>query len=435
MRAGNNPETAEQEQERIARNIDRMKAQIRELVHENKDIEGNIDLLERHAKNDRTLILKNEIKDMRHHIKRIQEKKIDGNLYDQMESGIKDSFDVLGFEVDTETLQVLKEAKIFVDYKMQVDKPLYMLKPMYIDLRNQIAIAVVAAGKLDFEEVCRKSATGAKVGRSWPEKMCQALKRDVKLASYLNLNQVRAGIEKFQLQGLSFDKFMEDLNISEVLEGVRTTGETELGIGLDALIGEIKRSNEFRLTLTNFLKDSTDVGGLGQPAKDTSLSLVWIPELSFYRNFKNSRLTRPTLFRAMGQLLVYKQKWEFQVDELVDCLENTTYNNEPDSQSHLRKDQRIHQVGSQHDTDYGDEIRASQASLEMRGPSGDSGVAKDYHLMDTVDPHQDKRVLSTQFDKSSELKLKEEVIQFEELPERKSIFSQSDPNHLLSRFL
>lgn len=433
MRVGNNPETAEQEQERIARNIDRMKAQIREIVQENKDIEAKIEFLERQSKQDRSVALKSEIKDMRQHIKRIQEKKIDGGLYDQLESGIKDSFDILGYEIDTEAQNALKEAKIFVDYKMQVDKPMYMLKPMYVDLRNQIIISAVAAGKLDFEEVCRKAAGGPKVGRTWPEKMCQALKRDSKLSKFLDLNSVRSGLDKFQLQGLTFDRFMEDLGMSEILEGVRATGEVEFSMGLDALILEVKRSNEFKTALSNFLRDSTDVGGLGLAARDTNLSMVWIPELCLYRGFKIAKLPKPTLFRAMGQLLVYKQKWEFQVDELIECLQNTTYNNEPPANNQLRGDNsRLN--SNRNEPDYGDDIRASQGSLEIRAPSADSGVAKDYHLVDTIDPHQDKRVLSTQFDKSSELKLKEEVIQFEELPERKSIFSVSDPHHLLSRF-
>jgi hypothetical protein len=288
---------------------------------------------------------------------RLSQAKSNGEAFAAFDHNIRNYYKSMGYDVDQDVERLLDEA---TSYAVNPDSQKYLDSIEFRKFKHALLLTLLAAEYLDFENVVAKFDNE----KDWPKKIAKYMIKDKRFTQYMEEDQLLQGLEAYNSSKLKLRDFTRIFQIKEY----SNTMPDKKDLGLFAYISMGKPKDQ---SIEKFLRIKPSEGGLGVRSDEDEIDLA---EAVYYGYFASDRFDEvgglSIVFSALSQVMKTKSSRIVKAGHLLQILK-----------SHSESEQN----GAKHYISSGVESKTV----------GQKGVKS-----------------AKVFDKSSELKLKEEEIPF-----------------------
>lgn len=339
---------------------------------ENKDLETKLAKLSKDKPN-KVSVLFNEVRELRKEASRISQAKNNGEAFATIQHNITNYYKSMGFDVDPQVENLLEEA---TSYAINPDSQKYLDSSSHRQFKHAFLLTLLAAEYLDFENVVAKFENE----KDWPRQISKYLSKDKRFTHYMDEGQLLQGFEAYNGAKLKIRDFTRIFQIREFTNSM--PDKKDLG-----LFAHLSMRKPKEHSFERFLKIKNSEGGLGVKSDEDEVDLA---EAVYYGYFASDRFDDvgglTIVFSALSQVMKTKGSRIVKAGHLLQILK---------SHSEIEQTEGKHFISA--------------------GIDAKSGAHKGVKSGNV-------------FDKSSELKLKEEEIPFTDGQEPRKSEAKVDMN-------
>ena len=218
---------------------------------------------------DRATKLVQEVRELRKQQARIQAAHNSGDAFAIMDRNIRHYYHTMGYEVENDVQKLIEETEA---YASKPDPLVYLASSECRLFKNALILSLLAAEYLDFDNVAKKYSGD----QGWPQKVATYMSRYKRFTQFMSPEELSEGLNSYFSAGLQLKTLPENFGISIFASHLPSNQD------LNQFAKHAKGNSKVSKSLRAYFEQPIDQGGLGIDDEDIKIDFAAVVDYVFW---------------------------------------------------------------------------------------------------------------------------------------------------------